>query len=178
MTDALVRSSAAPDASLAQLADVVQPPPVPWMPRTPGWEVLGAVLLLGALVLAWRAWRRYLRNRYRRDAMAELKRLQVQWATDDARARAAVLAALAALIKRCALAAWPREQVASINGARWVDFVIAHAGHHGGHGAQVLAPLLRDMQYHGAESLGRISRHDGEVLLAAAGHWIEGHVPA
>jgi hypothetical protein len=156
---------------------VVQPSPVSWMPQTVGWEVLGAVLLVAALALAWRGWRRWQRNRYRRDALAELKRLQAQWPSDDAQQRARVLAQLAALIKRCSLSAWPREQVASLSGPRWADFVLAHGGH-GGHGAQALAPLLRDMQYHDAAALARISRSDGQVLLTAAGQWIEGHVPA
>lgn len=178
MTDALVRSTALPESSLAQLADVVLPPPVPWTPQTLGWQVVGVLLLLLALVLAWRAVRRYWRNRYRREALAELKRLEVQLdSTGETQVRAAVLAALAALIKRCALAAWPREQVAGLSGARWADFVLAHAGH-ARHAAQALAPLLREMQYHDERSLGRIALPEAQAMLTAAGQWIEGHGPA
>jgi hypothetical protein len=163
--------------SLAQLADVVPPPPVPWMPQTIGWQVLGVLLALLLLWLAWRGLRRYWRNRYRREALAELHGLEAQWKQDAAKASVPVLVALPVLIKRCALAAWPRDEVASMNGAAWAQFVLAHAGH-ATHGAQALAPLLREIQYHDAQALQRVSAQDVRVLLEAAHQWIQGHVSA
>lgn len=161
--------------SLAQLADVAQPPPPPWTPQTVGWEVL-AVLLAGvALWLASRALRRYWRNRYRRDALAELKRLELQWKKDER--GTPVLVALPVLLKRCALAAWPRAQVAGLNGEAWARFIVAHAGH-ATHGAQALAPLVRELEYRDREALARVSAHDVEVLLEASRQWVQGHVSA
>jgi len=169
-------ASTGPPPSLEQLADVVQPPPVPWTPQTVGWEVLAVVLAVLLLWLLWRAVRRYWRNRYRRDALAELRQLQATFDRDPG-AGASVLVALPVLIKRCALSAWPREQVASLSGPRWAQFIEAHAGH-AVHGAHALAPLVREMSYHGPESLARVSVHDVDVLLVAARQWIEGHASA
>jgi len=160
--------------SLSQLADVVLPPPVSWMPQTVGWKVLAGVLALLALWLLWRGIRRWLRNRYRREALAELRRLELQWQGNPGTG-AAVLSALPALIKRCALAAWPREQVASASGSQWAQFIQSHAGH-ATHGAQALAPLVREIQYHDREALQRVSAHDVEVLIEASRQWIQGHV--
>ena len=176
MTDTLVHTTAGGEASIAQLADVALPPPVPWTPQTVGWEVLGVLAALLALYAIWRLLRRYRRNRYRREALAELKRIEAQW-TGEPQTNAAALVALPELVKRCALAAWPREAVAGLSGARWADFVVAHAGH-ATHGAQALAPLLRELQYRDAQALLRVSPHDVEVLLVASRQWIEGHVPA
>lgn len=162
--------------SLSQLADVVQPPPVSWMPQTLGWKVLGALLLVLFLWLMWRGVRRWFRNRYRREALAELRRLELRW-QDDPETGAVVLAALPALVKRCALAAWPREQVAGASGAQWAQFIQSHAGH-ATHGAQALAPLVREIQYHDRASLQRVSAHDVQVLIEASRQWIQGHVSA
>lgn len=160
--------------SLTQLADVVQPPPVSWRPQTVGWEVLGVVLVVIALYLAWRGIRWWFRNRYRRDALAELRALELRWQAEPDTGPA-VLAALPALIKRCALAAWPRDQVAGSSGEQWAQFLVRNAGH-ARHGAQALAPLVREIQYHDTQALARVSPHDVQVLIEASRQWIQGHV--
>lgn len=160
--------------SLSQLADVVQPPPVSWMPQTVGWEVLGAALAVLALWLIWRSARRWWRNRYRREALAELRQIELRWKADPGTGPQ-VLEALPALVKRCALVAWPREQVASRSGADWAQFLLTHAGH-ASHGAQALAPLVREIQYHDTAALKRVSPHDVRVLIEASRQWIQGHV--
>ena len=170
----LVRSVAA-DAQAAEQA-IVQPPPVSWQPQTVGWDVLAVVLGVLAIVLMVYAVRRYRRNRYRRDALAELGRLERNW-VDHPEANVAVLVALPALVKRCALSAWPRELVAGMSGVDWANFLVAHSGH-AAHGAQALAPLVREIQYHDATTLARIPSQEVTALLAASRQWIEGHVPA
>ena len=168
-------TSSEPTPSLSQLADIVQPAPVSWRPQTVGWEVLGALLAVLALWLAWRGARWWWRNRYRRQALAELKQLESNWQADPVNAGPQLLAALPALVKRCALAAWPREQVASQSGAEWAQFLLANAGH-ASHGAQALAPLVREIQYHDHEALKRVSPNDVRVLIEASRQWIQGHV--
>ena len=46
-------------ASLANLRDIVEPPPVPWWPPAPGWWFLLTVLGLIAILVALRAYRRW-----------------------------------------------------------------------------------------------------------------------
>jgi hypothetical protein len=94
-------------AALEQLHPLLQPPPPPWTPQTPGWAVLALAL---ALLLAWAAWRglrRWHARRHRRLARAELRQLRSE------------LAAPADALRRLALAHAARDEVASLQGAAW-----------------------------------------------------------
>jgi Domain of unknown function (DUF4381) len=99
---------------LSALHDFFQPPPPSWMPQTAGWYVLAAVLAVLLLWFAIRAARSWRRNRYRREALRALE--------------AAPVAEFSALLKRAALAAWPRERVAALTGEPWLRFLSESSG--------------------------------------------------
>ena len=96
-----------------------------------------AVLVAAAIV-------RHQRNAYRRAALQEL-------ATADA-------GAISAILKRTALAAFPREQVASLSGAEWLAFLDRTGG------TRFAASDLEALTYGGAG--------DGVALAAEARRWI------
>jgi hypothetical protein len=104
--------------SLSGLHDIVAPPPAPWWPPAAGWEVFGLLFFIGggllvtALGLNWR------RNAYRRAALRELGELEQTGARNPA-----AMTDLAELLKRVALAAYGREEVASLTGADWLQFL-------------------------------------------------------
>ena len=103
-------------SSLQNLNDIVVPPPAPWWPLAPGWYVVGGIL---ALLLLWRIyifWEASRRNRYRRVALKELSVIRTEGDT-------AALRRLPVLLKRTALSAWPREEVASLSGPAWHEFL-------------------------------------------------------
>jgi hypothetical protein len=104
-------------SSLSNLHDLVLPEPVSWSPLAPGWYVLGAVVVSAAVLLIVKVLRSYQSNRYRRIARQELHNMQ-----------APTPAALAELVKRTALAAYPRELVAGLSGAAWLQFLDASSG--------------------------------------------------
>jgi hypothetical protein len=138
-----------------RLAEPLQPAPVSMAPQTAGWTVL-AVLL--ALVLAWLAWRwvqRWRANAYRRAALDELDA-----AGDDP-------AAIADILRRTALAAWPRGRVASLSGADWLHFLDATGGGGGfleGPGAALASAPYRSDAAAAAPGLG-----------ALAARWVRRH---
>jgi hypothetical protein len=99
----------APNTALDKLHDYYQPAPPAWTPQTIGWYVLFGIVALLLLWFAIHTARRWLANRYRREAARELV-----LATPDQ---------FSALLKRTALAAWPREKVASLNGDAWLRFL-------------------------------------------------------
>jgi hypothetical protein len=104
---------------LAQLRDIHLPPEVGWWPPAPGWWLL-LLLLLAALVgLPWLL-RRYRRGSYRRAARRELQALRENRQGLSDRQR---LAAVAALLRRVALASCGRERVAGLSGAAWLAFL-------------------------------------------------------
>jgi hypothetical protein len=107
--------------SLDRLHDLVAPPPVPWWPPAPGWIWVLSALAAALLIAALRGFIRWQHHRYRREALAELTRQQTAISDPDQRVKA--VAALAELLKRTALSAFPREQVAALTGARWLAFL-------------------------------------------------------
>lgn len=158
---------------LAGLVDVDLPPAISWMPQTPAWAVLGVVLLWVALWAAWRALRRYRANRYRREALAELSLLAQRMGADDVQ-RAQALAAVAALLKRTALAAWPRETVAASSGEVWGRFLELHVGT-AKNAAPSLVRFVNDIEYRGTAALGSLSSAEAQALVQACRDWIAGH---
>ncbi len=99
------------------LAPVHLPPEPPWWPPAPGWWVLAALLLLLlGVLLRWllQAWRR---RRLRRRVLADLAALAAE--PDPVRR----LIALNVLLRRVALAAHDRREVAALQGPAWLEFL-------------------------------------------------------
>lgn len=101
--------------SLAELIDLLEPvrepAPISMAPQTIGWVWLGLFVVVIAALLFWRFAQHRRRNAYRRAALAELAQL-----APDA-------SALAQLVRRTALAAYPRSSVASLFGETWLAFL-------------------------------------------------------
>jgi len=97
-------------ASLDRLHGLAVPEPVSLWPLAPGWWLLLALLLLAAAVAVIRFVRKHRADAYRRAALAELESLE---STTD----------VIGLLKRTALSAWPREEVASLGGERWITWL-------------------------------------------------------
>ena len=97
-------------ASLSNLRDVVVPDPPPAWPPAEGIWIL-AVIAVALLVMLFTAWRRVrAANAYRRAGLGLV---------EDARTSRDLTIAL----KRVALAAFPRPDVAPLHGADWVGFL-------------------------------------------------------
>jgi hypothetical protein len=103
------------------LRDIHLPPAPEFWPPAPGWWVL-AVLLLVALLAAIVYGLRLLRlHRHRRNVLAALEELGEGESTESRGAPLA--AAVSALLKRVALARFPRKEVASLTGNAWLAFL-------------------------------------------------------
>jgi hypothetical protein len=157
-------------ATLRQMADITLPPPVSMMPATWGWAALAGVIILILAFAVWRWLRRRAQNRYRRDALAEIAALEARIGGEVERLQA--LAALPAIVKRTALAVWPREQIAPLSGRSWVEFLEFYAGR-----AQIddeSYSFLAETEYRlpGGASL---SEAKARQIFATARQWIEGH---
>lgn len=151
---------------LSQLIDQLSPPPepspVPWLPQTWGWAVLTTILTLVLLWFVLHHWKRWRSNTYRREALRELDRRLAQGEG---------LAAVADILRRTALAAWPRDQVAALRGEAWVAFLDRHF------------PTSRYGRFSGPLGIALINApyrpgHDSEALDQLANltrHWIRHH---
>lgn len=146
---------------IALMHELVVPAPVSWLPQTPGWWVVSG-WLFGVMVLGvWWLRLQRRRNRYRRDALAELRAIEAQSELSPQESAQHI----AALIKRTALIAWPRKDIASLYGADWARFLTNSAND--------------DSQVAGAaESLAAAASRpdaDGTKLAAPARRWIRRH---
>lgn len=111
---------------LDRLHDIVLPQDVAWWPVSSGaWLVLAFVLVwIAAAGLLW--WRRYRRNAYRRAALRCLEQLRAELRAGAT--SSAAVGELAELLKRTALAAFPRHDVAMLSGDRWLQFLARTSG--------------------------------------------------
>ena len=142
-------------APLDRLHDFYQPPPPSWLPQTIGWYV---VFTIAALLFLWfvvHGVRRWIANRYRREAIRELALARPEEMSE--------------LLKRTALSAWPRESVAALSGQAWLKFLDDSAR----------SQLFQTAPANRLEDLALaptpISHEDEAALRTAAATWIRRH---
>jgi hypothetical protein len=156
------------EMALRSLHDISMPPPVSWLPQTWGWALLAALLLSALLFLGIAALRRYRNNAYRREALRELVRLENE--IGDAESRGSAFPELAELLKRTALAAWPRAKIAALTGEGWLRFLVNSGG-----AAEGLSYLFNDLEYRNDTTFSSVSEGSARKSIGAARQWIEKH---
>ena len=156
-----------PDAfgnyALGDFVEVVSPAAVSWLPQTVAWRWLAAVLAAYLLYRAWLWLRHWYRNRYRREAAAQLAQLA------ERSQPASLVAAVNQLLKRAALAAYSREQVASLSGADWVNFLNRHCAD------SPFSPEQARLLAVGTYTRQSIDPAAGRQLVAASRRWLFEH---
>ena len=152
-------------ASLQNLNDIVVPANVSWWPVASGWYVLAGFALLLLVFFGYRAIQHRKKNRYRRLALQELSDIRQQ-------ADMTALQALPIVLKRAALSAWPRGDVAALSGGEWHCFLDRTA-------ATDLfssgAGTLLDQLAYGGGSNRTPDDPDLDRVLAAAEFWLRRH---
>lgn len=110
---------------MLELRDIHVAPPPGWWPPAPGWWVV-AVLLLAVLIpsLLWLR-RRYLARRFRRQVMLELENITNSYKD---KSMDGFVAETGVWLRRVALYRYPQEQVASLTGSAWLEFLDATGG--------------------------------------------------
>ena len=99
------------------LRDIHLPEPISWWPPAPGWWLLaGVLLLLGLLGGRWLRGRR--QRRLTTAALEHIASLERRDMSDRELAEA-----LSTLIRRVALAHFPRDRVAGLCGEAWLHFL-------------------------------------------------------
>lgn len=105
---------------LKQLRDIHYPPPISFWPPAIGWYFVGAILLIALGVMGYYIFRRWSQQKLKRAVLKRLLELEQENNLTHAAA-----AELSVLLKRCALARFPRQQVAGLHGEQWLHFLDA-----------------------------------------------------
>jgi hypothetical protein len=100
---------------LANMADLALPEPISFWPPAAGVWIIGAAAAAMLALAGWRALRRYRADAYLRGAAAEIDAV----AGGDAE----ITEAVSAILKRAAIVAHGREEVASLTGPAWAGFI-------------------------------------------------------
>jgi len=142
------------------LKELAHPDAIPFFPQTAGWLVVALVTLALFAWLAWRWRKRWLHNAYRREALASI---------DAMHADSSGAAQLPFILRRSALAAYERRDVAGLRGAEWTGWLNESAGRELFTGD---AALTLDRLAYGREP---IEPAEIEPLLAASRNWVRLH---
>jgi hypothetical protein len=132
--------------------------------------VVAALVFAVVIWVAWHWWRQWRANAYRRAALVELDQLVAQ--SHDSARRVVALQALPELLKRTALAAFPRHEVASLSGTAWLGFL----DHTGGSRDFTSGPgaLITEIAY-----VPRYTEHldqaQQEAVIQCVRRWIRKH---
>ena len=97
-----------------QLHDLYEPTPVTFRFETPGWFVLAGIILLIAFILIVLQLRKYIKNRYRREALHKLSSLD---------SSAQCIPSLLVILKQTAMHAFGRDKVGPLYGKEWLSFL-------------------------------------------------------
>jgi len=154
------------ETALRSLHDIAVPPPVsPGCPK-PGWTAL-AVLLGIAVLATFLVWlRRYRRNAYRREALRLLDGIEADIRNPERREKG--VHELSELLKRTALAAWPRSDVAALTGQAWLKRMDSRGTD------KALTRLLDDLEYHDDAAIAALLPDSDELMLNSR-RWIRRH---
>ncbi len=113
--------------SLSQLRDIHLPKAISIWPPAPGWwflVIIIALIICGA-VIWWRKYQR--RNHARKQALACVQMLENRYQNKDVDG---IIMELSMLLRRVSLAYFPRDQVAGLQGAAWLQFLDDVGGTH------------------------------------------------
>lgn len=151
-------------AALAQLRDIHLPLAISWWPPAPGWWVLGLLVISGLIMLSCYVIRYWQRTRAKRQALQLLSQYEAEYTLQGDAVKSA--GNISSLLRRVALAYYPRQQVAGLQGKEWIDFLNSHAR------AADFSPLtanLLELPYQNANS----QPVDLQDLFKLANHWIK-----
>jgi hypothetical protein len=107
--------------STLELRDIHLPPKPPLWPPALGWWVASVLVVIALVFLVRYVLRATRLRRRRRVVLSELAELQQRFACQGD--PSALAEQLSILLRRVALARYPREQVAGLQGGAWLHFL-------------------------------------------------------
>lgn len=149
---------------LSQLIELSPPQAISWYPQTLGWYLVLAIITSLLIYRLYQSYRQYLANAYRRAAFSELEQLTIKLHSHNL---------LPTLLRRTALYAYPRQEVASLTGREWEAWLDDQCPHC--HFSTTHQGQLERLAYEQSNSL---SDEQLQSLHNAIANWIKRHKAA
>lgn len=106
---------------LAKLRDIHLPAPISWWPLAPGWYLLALVGLFSVVALILVIRRHYLGKRAKLASLRLLSQYYEEYQRGATSQETSMK--ISELLRRVAMVYFPREQIASLQGRAWLDFL-------------------------------------------------------
>lgn len=103
---------------ISQLRDIHYPPKIPLWPLALGWYFVIAIILLSIFIAGYFGFKYLTKRRLRKIVLQRLDELQNQQHTQHH-----IAEELSMLLRRAALAIYPRQEVAGLYGEKWLSFL-------------------------------------------------------
>lgn len=153
---------------LEGLKEIALPEPVAYTPQTTAWYILFGVVFLLLTLGIFRLISRWKSNRYRRQALSQLKTIEAS--LNNNRELVNISGQIPLLVKWTTLQAFPRERVARLSGDKWLNFLDNSYG--GKEFSSGSGQLLPQLAYSTRERLKKLSSNDIQLLIALLRRWI------
>ena len=109
------------DNPLVNLKDIHLPPPVSFWPPAPGWWILAALLISSLFIGGVLFYRQHKKRKPKTEALRILKDLQILY--QNSKDEVVSLRNLSNLLRRTALTFYDNDEVASLQGSSWLEFL-------------------------------------------------------
>jgi len=171
MTDSLktVADTLFYNPKLGNLYPIFLPEPLPFKPVTVGWYIVFGVISVTLLFTAYRLFRKFQNNTYRRRYAKKLLELKSEITKEHP---FQLIQKISTILKATALKSFPRQEVARLSGRDWQNFLIS-TNTTGSKHSEIFA--LLDYQYVPQGQDRNIPNSDLEKLFDASIHWIRRH---
>ncbi len=118
--EALIADEGTMKTGVIDLGPLYEPDALRFSFETPGWYMLGGLLLLLAVLLFFKWLKRYRKNAYRREALRNLTIIEDKFYNQK---DVLCLNDVLVLLKLVAIKAFGRQQVAQLYGNDWLEFL-------------------------------------------------------
>ena len=106
---------------LVNLKDIHLPPPVSFWPPAPGWWILAVLLISSLFIGGVLFYRQHKKRKPKTEALRILKDLQILY--QNSKDEVVFLRNLSNLLRRTALTFYDNDEVASLQGSSWLEFL-------------------------------------------------------
>ena len=159
----LVKVKQEPDQS--DLGSLIEPDPIRFSFDSPGWYILGGIILMLTCFLLIKIFKNYQKNAYRREAIEKLR--QIENGSREG-ANYITLNHVFALLKNVAFEAYGRTEVAGMHGSQWLTFLESKA-------ANVSFNKYEEDIYRAVYKEEKVSETVVDDLLFQSKKWIQSH---